>query len=94
MEDFIIVSSVEGGDVTELDLEETGKLLLATLKSQFGPAVHGLRYKNPKTGNFRGVPVKEDKLLPPKGGWGDRLYLITSKGGSCAESIKEGKLIF
>jgi hypothetical protein len=79
MDDFIIVSTSEDGEVTELDLEDTGELALSTLQSQFGPSIIGLKYRNPKTGNFRGVTVKEEKLIPPTGGWTDRLYVVTSR---------------
>ena len=53
-----MVSTEEGGEVTELDLEETGEILLSTLQSQFGPVAQGLRYRNPKTGNFRGISAQ------------------------------------
>ena len=71
MEDYIVVSS--GGEKVEIDLELDGTVSLEVVQSQVGNAI-GLKYLNPSTGNFRAVPIKEAVLLPPKGGWGERLY--------------------
>ena len=79
MDDFIIVSTSEDGEVTELDLEDTGELSLSTPQSQFGLSAIGLKYRNPKTGNFHSVTVKEEKLIPPADGWTDRLYIVSSR---------------
>ena len=38
-----------------------------------------MKYRNQKTGNFHGVTVKEEKLIPPAGGWTDWLYVVTTR---------------
>lgn len=89
MDDFILVSTSELGEAIELDLEDTGELPLDTLQSQFGPSAYGLQYRSLKTGNFRGVSVKDGKLQSPAGGWSDRLYIVncgTVAGTACERS--------
>ena len=90
MDDFIIVSTTEDGEVNELDLEDTGELALSTLQSHFGSSVTGLKCRNPKTGNSRGVTVKEEKLIPPAGGWTDQLYVVTTRAVCIARGEAHG----
>ena len=75
--DYILVTDREGADLTEIDLDDDGSLAVETLQSQFGGAVMGLRFRNPATGNFRAVKVRNGVLFPPRGGWGERNYFVT-----------------
>ena len=76
MEDFVLITALEGGECIEVDVEDDGTLTTSSIQSQFGRDAIGLRYKNPATGNWRGVKADGDHLFPPKGGWSSRTYLI------------------
>lgn len=54
MNQYIQVSEEEQDEPIELPSEEDGSLLLSTVAAQF-PGACGLKYRNPETGNFRGV---------------------------------------
>lgn len=84
--DYILVTDREGGDSMEIGLDDDGSLAVETLQSQFGGATIGLRFRNPATGKFRAVKVKDGILFPPRGGWGERSYLVT-KSDSASQPI-------
>ena len=85
--DYIFVTDREGGDLTEIDLDDDGSLAVETLQSQFGGATIGLRFRNTATGNFRAVKVQNGILFPPRGGWGERSYLVTKQSDAASQPI-------
>lgn len=76
--DYILVKNREGGDLTEIDLDDDGNLAVESLQSQFGGSAIGLRFQNPATGNFRAVKVQCGVLFPPRGGWGSKTYFVAT----------------
>lgn len=92
MEDYICVS-LDGVEVLELDCEDDGSYHLSSLSALIGCEAAGLRYKNERTGNFRGVKVTTDgELLPPRGGWGSRIYSVVVKDSTGSYSSCETSL--
>ena len=80
MAQYIQVSEDEQDEPIEIPSEEDSTLLLTTLSAQF-PGACGLKYRNPTTGNFRGVRLHEGLLYPPDNIWGDHVYIVVfSKG--------------
>lgn len=75
MSQYIQVVETETEEPTEIPSEEDGSLLLSTLSAQF-PGACGLKYRNPDTGNFRGVRLNEGYLFPPDGEWGSTVYVV------------------
>lgn len=75
MSQYIQVVETETEEPTEIPSEDDGSLLLSTLSAQF-PAACGLKYRNPDTGNFRGVRLNEGYLFPPDGEWGSTVYVV------------------
>ena len=74
-EQYLQVAEKEGDEPVEIPSEDDGTLLLSTLAAQF-PGACGLKYRNPQTGNFRGVRLNEGYLYPPEGTWGDIIYAV------------------
>ena len=74
--DYILVKNREGGDLTEIDLDDNGNLAVESLQSQFGGSAIGLRFQNPATGNFRAVKVQCGVLFP-HGVAGDRKHILS-----------------
>ena len=75
MTQYIQVSEDEQDEPIEIPSEEDSTLLLTTLSAQF-PGACGLKYRNPTTGNFRGVRLHEGLLYPPDNIWGDHVYIV------------------
>ena len=75
MSQYIQVAEVENDEPVEIPSEEDGSLLVSTLAAQF-PGACGLKYRNPETGNFRGVRLSEGLLFPPEGIWGSHIYVV------------------
>ncbi|XP_033755649.1 TAR DNA-binding protein 43-like isoform X1 [Pecten maximus] len=75
MSDYISVSENETDEAVEIPSEEDGTLLLSTLAAQF-PGACGLKFRNPATGNFRGVRLIDGKLHPPDSAWGNDTYIV------------------
>ena len=60
---------------------QDGTLLLSTIQSQF-PHASGLKYRNEETHSIRAVRMTSTGLLSaPDDFWGDRVYLVVTKGG-------------
>eukprot|EP00105_Crassostrea_gigas_P017494 XP_011435281.2 PREDICTED: TAR DNA-binding protein 43 [Crassostrea gigas] len=75
-EHYLQVAEKEDDEPVEIPSEDDGTLLLSTLAAQF-PGACGLKYRNPQTGNFRGVRLSEGYLYPPEGSsWGDVVYVV------------------
>ena len=60
----------------EIDIDDDNTVALSTLAAVFGKEISGLGYKNKSTGNTRVVKCVDNKLFPPKCGWGDEVYFI------------------
>ena len=74
MNQYIQVSEEEQDEPIELPSEEDGSLLLSTVAAQF-PGACGLKYRNPETGNFRGVRIVDGRLHAPESMWGNYIYI-------------------
>ena len=74
MKQYIQVVEDENEEPIEIPTEEDGTLSLSTLVAQF-PGTCGLKYRNPETGNLRGVRLVEGTLHSPDGSWGNLLYI-------------------
>ncbi|XP_069113834.1 TAR DNA-binding protein 43-like isoform X2 [Argopecten irradians] len=72
---YISVSENETDEAVEIPSEDDGTLLLSTLAAQF-PGACGLKFRNPATGNFRGVRLIDGKLHPPDSAWGNDTYIV------------------
>ena len=81
--DYILVT-LDGEEPIEFECEEDGSFLLTSLEAVTSCDVTSLRYKNETTGNFRFVKVVNGEFLPPKDGWGLRLYYVSRKADACA----------
>lgn len=80
MSTYLQVAEDEGEEPIELPSEDDGTLLLSTLSAQF-PGTCGLKYRNPETGNIRGVRLVDGRLHPPEDGWGNNVfYCVFPKG--------------
>ncbi|CAC5361717.1 TARDBP [Mytilus coruscus] len=75
MTQYIQVSEDEHDEPIEIPSETDGTLLLSTLAAQY-PGACGLKYRNPSTGNFRGVRLNEGLLYPPDNQWGEHVYIV------------------
>ena len=81
MSSYIQVAEEEGEEPIEIPSEEDGPLLLSTLAAQF-PGACGMKYRNPITGNFRGIRLStDDKLHAPDGSWGQYVYIAVFPKG-------------
>jgi len=74
-DDHIKVSSSEEADFMEFPKEENNSVTLSTIHSQFPDAI-GIKYKG-ASGAWRAIRAVDNILDPPKGGWGDRVYIVT-----------------
>ena len=74
MNQYIQVAEEENDEPIELPSEEDATLLLSTVAAQF-PGACGLKYRNPETGNFRGIRLVEGRLHPPEAVWGNLIYI-------------------
>ena len=74
MNQYIQVAEEEQDEPIELPSEDDGSLLLSTVAAQF-PGACGLKYRNPDTGNFRGVRLVDGRLHPPDSMWGNFIYI-------------------
>ncbi len=72
---FVRIGENGNSDVTEIPSESDGSLELSNIQAQF-PEITGLRYQTSETSTWRAVRRKEDKFLPPQGGWGDKIYSV------------------
>ena len=89
-EQYVIVTEDENEQPIELPAEPDGTLLLSTLAAQFTGAC-GLKYHNAETNSTRGVRLADDRLHPPDGVWGNRLYVTVfpkGVGWYCEERVK------
>jgi hypothetical protein len=80
MTQYIQVAEDEGEEPIEIPSEEDGTLLLSTLSAQF-PGACGMKYRNPTTGNFRGIRLTDGTLFPPDGNWGTNVYVVVFAKG-------------
>ena len=80
MPQYIQVTDDENEEAVEIPSEEDGTLLLSTLAGQF-PNACGLKYRNPQTGNFRGIRLSDNKLHPPDNSWKNYVYLVVFPKG-------------
>lgn len=80
MAQYIQVCDEEGEEPIEIPSEDDGSLLLSTLAAQF-PGACGMKYRNPSTGNFRGIRLSEGMLHPPDGVWGNFTYIVVFPKG-------------
>ena len=86
MEDYICIS-LDGIDVLEMDFEDDSSYHLSSLSALIGCEAAGLRYKNERTGKFRGVKVTTDgELLQPRGEWASTIctMVVKDSSGSCS----------
>ena len=86
MAEYIMVT-LDGKEIVEVECEDDGSFLLDTISAVVGSIAGGLRHKNEATGNFRGVKVVDGKLIPPKGGWGSRIYYLTPKADVTSTAV-------
>ena len=89
--DYILIS-LDGEEPIELECEEDGSYLLSSLEDIVGCNITSLRYKNETTGNYRFVKVANGKFLPPKDGWGTRLYYVNRKPDACVAAAPSAML--
>ena len=83
MSQYIQVAEDEGEEPIEIPSEDDATLLLSTLSAQF-PGACGMKYRNPTTGNFRGIRLTDGTLFPPDGNWGQNVYIVVfAKGNGC-----------
>lgn len=88
MTQYIQVAEEEDEEAIEIPSEEDGTLLLTTLAAQF-PCACGLKYRNPQTGNYRGIRLTEGRLHPPESYWANKTFIVVfpkdnkRKGDEC-----------
>lgn len=75
MTQYIQVAEDEREEPIEIPSEEDGTLLLTTVAAQF-PGACGMKYRNPSTGNLRGIRMTDGTLYPPDGVWGHHVYIV------------------
>jgi len=73
-DDYIKICPDEGAEFMEFPKETDSTLLLSTLTAQFPNAI-GLKYRGP-SGAWRALRAVDNIMEAPKGGWGDRLYVL------------------
>ena len=68
------------GKEVEMELEDDQSLLFSTLKSQWSTATGLLYWPNENADNnrSRGIRMTGEKFLPPKHGWGNRIYHVVT----------------
>ena len=76
---WVAIAEKEGGDVEEIQSEEDGTLLLASLANLYSN-VTTLKYKGP-SGLYRVVRCVGGILSPPEedGGWGSHVYICVTR---------------
>jgi len=84
VDDYIKICEEEGEEFMEFPKEENTTLMLSTVTAQFPNAI-GLKYRGP-SGAWRALRAVDNIMEAPKGGWGDRIYVLTV--GSAAETNK------
>ena len=78
LHDYVpVVENENSEDGTEVPTEYDGTILLSTLQSQFSASV-GLKYRSPSGKAWREVRCVEKKLHPPRGGWGETVYITVN----------------
>ena len=77
-DDHIRISEQEDSEFMEFPKEDDSTVLLSTIQAQF-PAAIGLKYKA-SSGAWRAIRAVDNILEAPKGGWGDRVYCLTTSG--------------
>lgn len=81
MTEWVAVVLVEGDEPIEIPTESDGTMLLTSVTAQF-PGVTGLKFRNPETGNWRGVRCHDNTLFPPdEEGWGTDTFVCTKPAG-------------
>jgi len=88
MTEYISVAELENDEAVEIPSEEDGTLLLSTLSAQF-PGACGLKFRNPATGNFRGVRLNDGKLHAPDSAWGNDTFIVVFPRSSVGSEIQE-----
>jgi len=78
-EDYIKICEEEGAEFMEFPKETDRTLLLSTLTAQFPNAI-GLKYRAP-SGALRALRFQDGVMEAPKGGWGDRVYVLAVSSG-------------
>jgi len=78
-DDYIKICEEEGGEFMEFPKETNSTLLLSTLTAQFPNAI-GLKYRAP-SGALRALRFQDGIMEAPKGGWGDRKYVLAVSSG-------------
>lgn len=89
MNDVVLIAESETAEAIQMDLIDN-TISLPYLKSQFGPDVSGLQFRNPTTKRWRGVVVEADRLIQPRDGWLDRtciLRRIQMSNGKTAQKV-------
>ena len=81
MAQYVQVTDEEGEEAIEIPSEEDGTLLLSTLAAQF-PCACGLKYRNPQTGNYRGIRLTDGRLHPPDKYWGNIIFIVVFPKGT------------
>ena len=84
MTQYIQVAEEEGEEAIEIPSEEDGTLLLTTLAAQF-PCACGLKYRNPQSGNYRGIRLTDGKLHAPENYWGNKTFIVVFPKGMTFE---------
>ena len=79
MAEWVAIAEKEGGDAEEIQSEEDGSLLLASLANLYRN-VTTLKYKGPN-GLYRVVRCVGGVLSPPEdsGGWGSHIYICVTR---------------
>ena len=68
MSDFILVCCEEGGEPTEVSVEQDGSVELQSVTAAF-PGTTSIKYRNPATQAWRLIKRRDEHLLPPPEGW-------------------------
>ncbi|CAG0889528.1 unnamed protein product [Darwinula stevensoni] len=83
---FINVFDDTHGDALLVELDENGTLPFTTLRSQFHLAI-GLQYDDPVIKRWKCMQHCEEYILPPPGGWGERVYFRTYQDTVAVSSV-------
>jgi len=76
-EEYIkVADNTDSGEFMEFPKETDGTVLLTTIQSHFPNAI-GIKHKGP-SGAFRSLRAVDNKFDPPRSGWGDNIYYVTS----------------
>ena len=89
MSEWVAVVQEEGDEPIEIPTESDGTILLTSLTAQF-PGATGLKFRNPETGNLRGVRCSENQLFPPQeDGWGSHTFICTRPKAQAPSKLKD-----